>query len=80
MKQDLPPAPAREKTDFNVINFEVGKLELKPGDKIVMRTEMILTKDQVEHIRAMLAPFVPGHEIIVLTSGLTLEILRPVEK
>jgi len=60
-----------------ITRFEIAKLELRPGDKIVIRTELMLTKEQVVYIRERFQPFVPDNEIIVLTAGMTMEVLRP---
>ena len=56
---------------------EIAKLELHAGDTVVVRTEAILTKVQVETIHERLKPMIPDDVgIIVLTGGMTLEILR----
>jgi hypothetical protein len=63
-----------------VTRFEIAKLELREGDKLVVRTELILSKEQVAYITERLQPFVPDNEIIVLTAGLTLDVLRRTEQ
>ncbi|MBT1509454.1 hypothetical protein KIP88_02970 [Bradyrhizobium sp. SRL28] len=62
--------------DFDVTRFEIAKLELRPGDKLVVRTELFLTKEQTQRIKDLWKEIAPDHETIVLTAGLTVEVLR----
>jgi G3E family GTPase len=63
--------------DFEVTRFEIAKLELRPGDRVILKTDLLLTKDQVQNLRDSWRQLVPDNEIIVLTAGLTIEVLRP---
>ena len=60
----------------DVTRFEIAKLELHKGDTLVIKTELLLTKDQVAYIIERFRPYVPDNEIMVLTAGMTLEVLR----
>jgi hypothetical protein len=55
--------------------FEIAKLELKPSDTVVLRTEMHLTEDQCTVLREHAAKLFPGHKVVVLHSGLSLAVL-----
>jgi hypothetical protein len=64
-------------SDVEVVRFEVAELDLTPGDTVIIKTDAMLTKDQMEHIRAMVRDALPDDvEILVLSDGLTLEVLR----
>jgi hypothetical protein len=57
--------------------LQIAKLELERGDTLVARTELILTKEQVENFREHLKTFVPdGVRVMVLTAGLSLNVLK----
>ena len=62
--------------DDTVTRFEIAKLDLREGDKLVVKTDMILNKIQVDYIKELWLRLVPSHEVIVLTGGMTVEILR----
>jgi hypothetical protein len=64
----------------DVTRFEIAKLELRPGDKVVIKTDLFLTKDQVERIKESWLRLVPDNEIIVITGGMTIEVLRRTEQ
>jgi hypothetical protein len=62
----------------DVIRFEIAKLELQSGDTLVVRTELVLSLEQV----TIIGPYVPeGTKIMVLqayirSNGMSLEVLR----
>ena len=63
-------------TEFT--RFEIARLELQPGDTLVIKTELVLSQEQVTYIREIIVgPYVPEDvKIMVLSAGLTLEVLR----
>ena len=62
-----------------VTRFEIAKLELREGDKLVVKTELFLTKDQVKYIEESFKRYVPDNEVVVVSAGMTLEVLRRTE-
>lgn len=48
---------------------DVQRLELKPGDKVVLTLPYRSTLEVVERIRALLVDKFPDHEILVLEEG-----------
>lgn len=60
--------------------FEIAKLELKPGDTIVLRTEMHLTPEQCRVLREAAAQQFPDNKVVFLNAGLSLAVLSPKKK
>ncbi|KYK50074.1 hypothetical protein A1D31_22445 [Bradyrhizobium liaoningense] len=57
--------------------FEIAKLELRSGDRLVIKCDQVLSRDQIAYIGEHFGPLVPeGVKIIVLGAGMTLEVLR----
>lgn len=57
--------------------FKIAKLELQPGDSLVVKCDIVLSGDQVAHIRENFKRYVPADcEVIVLGGGLSLEVLK----
>lgn len=64
-----------------VTRFEIAKLELRAGDKLVVRSEMHLSREQMAHIHDSVKCHLPDDvEVIVLGSGLTVEVLRKADQ
>ena len=57
---------------FEVARIEIARLELKPGDKIVLKYPGRLSDQAYENLQASLKPSFPDHEIIVLEEGMDL--------
>ncbi len=55
--------------------FEIAKLDLKPGDRIILRTKKVLSEKAYENIQASAEQIFPGHQVIVLEEGLGIEIV-----
>lgn len=52
---------------------EITKLDLAPGDTLVIFTQQWLSIETCAHMRAHLEPFVPsGTRILILDGGMTL--------
>ena len=59
------------------IEAQVARLTLLPGDAIVISTESHLTRDQADHIRAMVRrPLWADVKVLVLSGGLAMTVLR----
>ena len=56
----------------------IAKLELRPGDTVVLQTDLFLDRDQAEAIRdSANRQFAPLKiKVVILTAGLKLAILR----
>jgi hypothetical protein len=65
----------------DVTRFEIAKLELREGDSLVVKSDLHLSLEQRKYIEQSLRRFVPDHvKVIVLDSGLTLEVLRQTDQ
>jgi hypothetical protein len=57
--------------------FEIAKLELRQGDRLVVKCDQVLSRDQVKHIEDLFRELIPeGTKIIVLGAGMTLAVLQ----
>jgi hypothetical protein len=70
----------RPRTEWVISKFEIAKLELHDGDIVVLRTDMILSKEQVEALRARARENFPGVNVAVLTCGMSLAVLQDKRK
>jgi hypothetical protein len=72
--------PRRSKKRLQVLHmdFRVGKLQVKPGDIIVLITNAFLQKEQIEAIRERLNEQIEplGVTSMILSGGVKLGILR----
>jgi len=60
-----------------VTKFEIAKLELHPGDVLVLRTDLMLSAEQCTHLRDHAQrEFGPDIKVVVLTAGLSLAVLQ----
>jgi hypothetical protein len=60
---------------FSFTEFEIAKLELNPGDMIVLRTDLILNKDQLQGLHYHATKLFPGIKVAVLSAGLSLAVI-----
>lgn len=59
-----------------VTRFEIAKLSLRKGDSLVVKSDLMLTPDEVKLIREHFKRYVPENtEVIVVGSGLSIEVL-----
>lgn len=63
--------------NIETIQIDIAKLELRPGDMIVLRYDMMLTFEQREAIIRAVEQYIPDHQVMVFDGGATVEILRP---
>jgi serine phosphatase RsbU (regulator of sigma subunit) len=66
---------SRRRNAFGFTKFEIAKLELQPGDMIVLRTDLLLNKEQLSSIREAAQQQFPGIKVVVLTAGISLAVL-----
>jgi hypothetical protein len=57
------------------IEFQIAKLELRPGDILVVKSARPLSAETAARLRQILEQAVGGHRCMVLESGLDLSIL-----
>jgi hypothetical protein len=68
----------RERTDLDIVLEHLSVVRLEPGDKIVLRAPEKLTVDAVRNVReAALNAFGEAHEVLVLSGGMEMSVLRP---
>ena len=54
---------------FEVARVEIARLELKPGDKIILKYPGRLSAQAFQHLHSSLKPSFPDHEILILEEG-----------
>jgi hypothetical protein len=57
---------------------EIRRVELKPGDVLVVRTAKVLSVQSAEDLKRQIETRFPGHLVVVMDSSLSLEVLEPV--
>lgn len=67
-----------KKIKLDKVIFRVGRLTIRPGDILVLRTDLFLNKEQVEFLRDRMDEQFKdlGVKVVVLTSGLEIAVLR----
>ena len=57
--------------------FEIAKLELREGDRLVVKCDQVLSSEQTQWIEDRFRKLIPaGVEIIVLGAGMSLAVLQ----
>lgn len=49
--------------------FALAKIEPKPGDVIIFKTDKVLTRDTAFHVRATIRHLIPHIQVIVADGG-----------
>jgi len=64
------------------VRYRVGRLVLRPNDILVVRTELMLDKEQIGYVRDRVAEQTehPIEKIMVLSHGLDIAVLRKEEE
>ncbi len=60
--------------------FQIAKADLKPGDKIILRTQNELSDLAYEHLQNSMKAHFPGHDVIILEEGLDIGFIGSQEK
>ena len=55
---------------------DVKWLRLEPNDILVVKTQMFLSKANADNIAVAISKAVPGHKVIVLEGGMSLEVVK----
>ncbi len=77
-----PPYPMLEEgVEWKLaeIEFRIARLELRPGDILVVKSRQRLSKIQVDRLADYLKPILEGRRCLVLDSGLDLAVLTAAE-
>ena len=62
------------------LRFTVGKLDLKPGDMVVVKFPGKLTADGVDALQRGLKEIFPDHRAIVLENGADIDVISSVKE
>lgn len=55
--------------------FVISRLDLKPGDIIVLRTKRAVPDHVATRLRAMMKDVAPGHRAVVMEDGMDIALL-----
>lgn len=68
---------AKPSNALQALDMQVARLTLQPGDAVVISTDRLLTRTQVDSIRSQLAGLLPANvKTIVLSGELAMTVLR----
>lgn len=65
----------RRRGPIAVPEFQIARLELKPGDTVVMKSAGNLGPDYIEAIKGMASSCFPNHRLLILAPNLELYVL-----
>lgn len=54
---------------------DLRRLELRPGDRILMKLDIVPTPEQTQRIKAVWKDFAPEVEVLVIPDGASIDIL-----
>ena len=69
------PRIKNPKIDNDKLLFAIGKLTLAPGDIVVLRTELMLDKEQATMLMERGKKYFPDNEVMLLSHGMDIAIL-----
>ena len=64
---------------MNLEIVEIAKLDLAPGDILVVKTDAHLSRDVAESIRAATGRILPETKCIILDGGIDITVLRRID-
>ena len=68
-----------QKIDDDKLIYAIGRIRLEPGDILVAKSNLLLTKEQAMAVRDQVKRFVPNNEVMVLVGHVDLAIIKVVE-
>ncbi len=68
--------PFKRKNLFEAVRVEVAKLELRPGDSVIIKVPFKIRPEQVDHIWKSVSEAMKDCRVIILDSGMSMEVLR----
>jgi hypothetical protein len=66
-------------SDMESVRFEIARLDLRPGDILVLRFQDRLRPEAIEHIRLTMKDVAGDHRCLVLENGAELAVLTAAE-
>lgn len=57
------------------LEYRIAKLEVKPGDVIVFKTDRVLSLDQINHVRECIKRVLPGIQALILDKGAEISLI-----
>lgn len=68
----------RRKPKFKIesLTYRVGKLTLRPDDIVVLSTDLMLDKDQMNVLHERAQAWFPDRKVLVLSHGMKLGVIR----
>jgi hypothetical protein len=74
VKPPPPPAPPDRDVPNHEIRYlgDLQRLALKPGDRLVLRVDHLITAEQSARLREGVSRWAGGATVLVLESGMTL--------
>jgi hypothetical protein len=65
----------------DVPEFQIAKLDVRAGDRVVLKTDHMLSKEQTDYIREAVQRQLPADVVVVvLGGGLSLDVLRKTDE
>jgi hypothetical protein len=66
-------------SDMESVRFEIARLDLRPGDILVLRFQDRLRPEAIENIRRTMKDVVGDHRCLILENGAELAVLTAAE-
>jgi hypothetical protein len=61
------------------IKFKIARLDLRPGDILVVKCSDLLTREATVHLHEVIQRIIPGQKALILEHGMDLAILTAAE-
>lgn len=65
-----------ELASMDIDDVAISVLRIQPGDTIILKTKLRLSKLAIEHLKVLIENNFPGHNCLVLEEGLEIEIIH----
>lgn len=73
---DIQSEPVTNSARYiNITEATIAKLNVRPGDVVVLSCEKVVTTELAHHIRQFFAHYMPEVKVVVLDRGLKLAVL-----
>ena len=60
-------------------DIDVKRLRLKPGDIIVVNVDRQITAEEAHRLKERVEQLLVGHQVLVTSCGVTIEIIKPTD-
>lgn len=71
----MPNKMTVQELPINISEATIAKLDVRPGDVVVLSCEKVVTTELAHHIRQFFAHYMPEVKVVVLDRGLKLAVL-----